>query len=570
MARKVTGKVTTSQFRRTQKNGDIYVYERTLLYNPEKGYTEQIASKLLGKIPAGGTELEPTRPRSSSKSTAVRKTIGAMDILEWVGRESGIDDDLLASTDRGMAQKIMSVARYWTANPGGTIPRIEEWQIDHRMPYGDGLSADMCYDLMASIGMGASVQQNYFAARASRMPSKTSVAVDSTTISSYSEHLNDVRYGYNKSGDGLATLKVMTLFCTETRQPIAFMRQPGNIPDVISVMNTVKQLDTFGMEKPLVVMDGGFFSEDNILFLIKEKTKFLMKGQLDGRWILPELEKVLCELSLPSHTSPHHPGVYGTTVTAMHGFHWIRQRNRGTAAKGETVTETHRVYLHFFLDCNRQRIDRTAFLQQVQRVKDQLDSGIETNQMSRREQNIAKKYLNARNTRGGMKISINDEECLKEMKYYGQFCLVSNSKMDTFEALDNYILREKTEECFRIDKQYNDAMRTRSKGTFALEGRLFCQFVAMGYEQFLYSKIQEIKSVLAVKTKDPAHDTSKNLKAEKELLNWLNKMSLVKILDWFDARQETTVDTKFGKKRWKTEIIERDKLFLKYLGVTQN
>ncbi len=169
-----------------------------------------------------------------------------------------------------------------------------------------------------------------------------------------------------------------------------------------------------------------------------------------------------------------------------------------------------------------------------------------------------------------MKISVNDDACLKEMKYYGHFCLVSNSRMDTFEALENYMLREKTEECFRIDKQYNDAARTRSKGTFALEGRLFCQFVAMGYEQFLYGRIRHMESILAIKTKDPAHDTSKNLKAEKALLNWINKMSLIKILDRFDARQETTVDTKFGRKRWKTEIIERDKLFLKYLGVIKD
>lgn len=51
-----------------------------------------------------------------------------------------------------------------------------------------------------------------------------------------------------------------------------------------------------------------------------------------------------------------------------------------------------------------------------------------------------------------------------------------------------------------------------------------------------------MKSMLAVKTKDPVHDASKTLKAKKALLNWLNKMSLAKILDWFDARQETTVD----------------------------
>lgn len=348
------------------------------------------------------------------------------------------------------------------------------------------------------------------------------------------------------------------------------MRQPGNIPDVISVTNAVKQLDTFDMEKPLVVMDGGFFSESNILFLMKENTKFLMRGQLDGNWILPELERVLGELSLPSHTCSNHPDMYGTTTTIMHTFRRVRQRNRNGATKGDTVEETHRVYLHFFLDSNRQRIEKTEFLHQVQLVKEQLESGIEKSRLSKAEQNISKKFLTQKATRGGVKIAINDEACLKEMKYYGLFCLVSNSKMETFEALDNYILREKTEECFRVDKHYNDALRTRSKGMFALEGRLFCQFVAMGYEQFLYDKIRKMKSMLAIKTKDPMHDTSKNLNAEKALLNWLNKTSMVKILDWFDARQETSVNTKFGRTRWTTEIIERDKLFLQYLGVIKN
>ena len=52
--------------------------------------------------------MKPTRPRGGSvvrdtaNPHATRKTIGAMDILEWVGHESGIDDDLLASADRGM------------------------------------------------------------------------------------------------------------------------------------------------------------------------------------------------------------------------------------------------------------------------------------------------------------------------------------------------------------------------------------------------------------------------------------------------------------------------------------
>ncbi len=36
--------------------------------------------------------------------SAGRKTVGAMDILEWAGRESGIDEDMLTSEVLGDAQ----------------------------------------------------------------------------------------------------------------------------------------------------------------------------------------------------------------------------------------------------------------------------------------------------------------------------------------------------------------------------------------------------------------------------------------------------------------------------------
>lgn len=113
---------------------------------------------------------------------------------------------------------------------------------------------------MHDIGHDISISQNYFLSRAGRASTGASVAVDTTTISSYSENLNDVRFGYNKDGNGLATVKLLTLFATgdEYQQPITFSRQPGNIPDVISVLNVLKQMSVLGLEKPLIVLDGGF------------------------------------------------------------------------------------------------------------------------------------------------------------------------------------------------------------------------------------------------------------------------------------------------------------------------
>ena len=566
MPRKASGEPKTKRIERTQDNGDIYVYEVTTLYNPAKRYNEHVSSTLIGRIPYGETEIVPTRPKRSSKkpiSEANRLNVGVTDILSWIGKQSGIDKDIYDSTDKGTAQKILSIAWFWMANSDRTIRRIEEWQINHRVPYAEGLSEDTCYLLMKQLGQDVSVSQKYFQNRAAHASTKASVAVDTTTISSYSENLNDIRHGFNKDGSGLATVKLLTLFSLKDHQPIAFMRQPGNIPDVISVLNALKQLSVLGMSKPLVVLDGGFFSDENIFTFMKKHTKFLMRGTLDGRWIRPELDSVMDTFETPSNVCPYDSNVYGTSCSIVLQFNSERKYTRNGISKGDIVSEEHRLYLHFYLNVDKARIEKAALLDEIKAVKQQLEQGVDASLLGKAEQNIVEKYLKISRS----SISMNDDAILKDTRYYGYFMLLSNNKMDTFEALREYRLREKTEEGFRIDKQYNDAHVTRSKTTTSLEGRFFCQFVACGYEEFFQDAINRLKESLAVPNGDPVHDNSDTFKKEKALLNWLNKMSIAKLFDWFDAVQETTVASKIGKNRWKTETIERDRLFLRKLGV---
>lgn len=455
------------------------------------------------------------------------------------------------------------------ANPDKTVRRIEEWQISHMLPYENGLSEDSCYELMKYLGQDISASQSYFLRRASHASSKASVAVDSTTISSYSECLNDVRFGYNKDGNGLATVKLLTLYSLSDHQPIAFSRQPGNIPDVISVMNTLKQLSVLGMDKPLLVLDGGFFSESNILRFIQDHTKFLMRGKLDVKWILPEFQNVISALEKPSNACPDDPYIYGTSVRIDHTFSTERKRTRRDIHKGKIITEDHRLYLSFFRDTEKARIDRAVLMDNIQNVRQQLLNGVNEALLSREEKRIAKRFLNIKRRKNGLSVTLDDDAILEETLYYGCFVLVSNQKMDTFSALREYRLREKTEEGFRLDKQHNDAHVTRAKTTASLEGRFFCQFVAYGYESFFQNRLRELKSKLAVPTGDQVHDNSDTFRKEKALLKWLNGMSVAKLFDWFDATQETTVSTNMGKARWRTETIARDRLFLAKLGVLQ-
>ena len=119
MSRSASKEIKTSIIHQKQKNGDIYVLERKRVFDPEKGYTKIVSSKLIGKIPNGSREMVPTRPKKKNKKndetddfashdehlTASRIKTGMMNIIDHIGKESGIDDGVYNNTDLGTAQR---------------------------------------------------------------------------------------------------------------------------------------------------------------------------------------------------------------------------------------------------------------------------------------------------------------------------------------------------------------------------------------------------------------------------------------------------------------------------------
>lgn len=220
MYRPVSGAIKTSLVKAKQKNGDIYVLERKSVYDPQKGYTRSLGTHLVGKIPAGQTEMIPTRPKrqktQNSSIQASRQRIGLTCILQWVGKQSGIDEDLLAATDVATAQKILTLAQYWLTNGSHSLPHLEKWQMTHLTPYPQGISESTYHRLFEDLGRDEGVQQRYFKNRAQRLDEAPSIAFDSTTVSTYSKHQIDARQGFNKAEDGLDTIKLLTLYSVKT------------------------------------------------------------------------------------------------------------------------------------------------------------------------------------------------------------------------------------------------------------------------------------------------------------------------------------------------------------------
>jgi hypothetical protein len=250
------------------------------------------------------------------------------------------------------------------------------------------------------------------------------------------------------------------------------------------------------MEKPLPVMDAGFYSEDSMSAPVRSHLKFLIAGKIGVNWIESVFEANLDSMQQLSDCCPFYSGIYGRTITTTHDFQWVRKRSRGNKTKGAAVTEGHRIYLHLFLNKAKAEYEAAALSNEIRTVQKRLISGEE--QLSSDEKRTAEKYLVTGNTRGGLSVSFNEDAFKEAIRFAGCFVLVSNSPMDAFDALQTYRRREKIEEHFRAEKQYVDGNRTGKWYPESLNGRFFCRFAALCYHEYPHKAISNIK-------KSPCH-----------------------------------------------------------------
>ena len=187
--------------------------------------------------------------------------------------------------------------------------------------------------------------------------------------------------------------------------------------------------------------------------------------------------------------------------------------------------------------------------------------------LPRSAQNKTAKYLHIRRWGKTIHISFNEAACREAKKHHGFFALVSNCEKDSFECLRKYRKRETIESFFESVKQRADGTRVRVWDTDTLRGRMFVQFVALCYYEYLSNEIRNMKKLLGVKNGDPTHDTVANLSLEKKLKGWLDNSPIYLVLQWFDTVEGVKVSSKLISKRWTTEITARDRMFLEKLGV---
>lgn len=607
MPRPVSGKTTVYRYKVPKKNGYSYVYERTERYDPELKRMVKIGGvTLLGKVKDDDPQqtLLRTRPKKSSslkkgaadnsvsadkprqetsdKSAGPRKAeeapriekasrqrVGAHRILDFIAEKTGIEKDICSLLDKGTAEKLISCARFLVCSANEPLARVRTWQLTHPIPYEEGLSRDICHRLTQDLGTNETFRQQLFQLRFDRQPpDEIVVAVDGSTVSTYSENQISARYGFNKADDGLPTIKWLDLYASRTHEPLAFSLQPGNVPDVISIHNTLEQLKAvIGGRKIILVSDNGFYSDANAYELIKSEYDFISRVEVSTKWVRERLDRERQRLESSSLCMDSEGYVVGITKRVFHTFY-------GKADNDCPPPSVRKIcYLHFYLDISKRSRMSAEFNTMLKGIREQLEAGYPVDSLDRKAKKVIDDFLEISCEGDNIRVRYNEEAISKAKADFGIFSLLTygTSPMlsDTTRTFKEYISREHIEDHFRAEKNSIDGNHVRSWYGENYMGKVTIQFVALCYEECLWSEIGRVKQALRqdiANSRKSGKDKTVAGKKQK-LLTWLNSMSLHELLSWYDAIENTEVSTQIRSVRWSTEIIERDRLFLDMLGV---
>ncbi|NQT57648.1 MAG: transposase, partial [Bacteroidetes bacterium] len=131
------------------------------------------------------------------------------------------------------------------------------------------------------------------------------------------------------------------LFGETSNLPFYYRKLPGNIPDVKTLKNLIADMDFLDFGKVKLVMDRGFYSEDNVNALYHNHLKFLLATKVSLKFVRRELDLVRNTI----RTRANYNALYQLhTHTAMISWNYTQER----PYKGDVIKDTRRMYLHIY------------------------------------------------------------------------------------------------------------------------------------------------------------------------------------------------------------------------------
>lgn len=446
-------------------NGRTYVYENVTIWNKEtKKYIHQ--RKCIGHLGADGKEILPNRKKgdgakqsSSPASTQSEnkcsvRTVGTYALLDHVAQETGLRKVLRRTFPADW--RAMLTCAYFLASEGKALCHTEKWSQRNRSPLDAPLSSQRISELLPRIHPG--MQQDFFRLWSAAIKCDEYYAMDITSISSYSETLPFVRYGYNRDGEKLPQMNLLMLTGERTHLPISYRVMPGSIKDVNALKESLAMIELAKTGKMHVVTDKGFYSKENINALYNSRYRFIVGVPFTSSIAKDTVEE------------------FRNTIRDHKNYCRVLDDDLYAATK-MFKWEGHRCYLHIYHDSLKAELANKRFDRELLACYEELKQG----NLVRNHTDYYKQFFFVKDTpKRGRKVEYNEEAIQKhKINTLGWFVLITNDIKEASQALTIYRQKDAVEKGFDDLKNDLDMKRLRIHSEAAVDGRLFLQFLAL-------------------------------------------------------------------------------------------
>jgi transposase len=315
--------------------------------------------------------------------------------------------------------------------------------------------------IFARIGQPA--LERFFTARIKRA-SGSYWFMNTTSILSYLQLLERVRWGKSKDGVLLPQINLAVVKDAGTGAPLAFKDLPGNIPDVTQVKALLTGFARYGAGRMKLCMDRGFYSKANIDALMGAHEKFLIGVSTSISYVATAFR---------DHTEQVRDWRHHDTSRRLYGMcidhPWKFEQTHPYADDEHAVK---RSYLHIFFDPTR----AISQLEDFDKLLQILDTELATSQLNPAHETFYRRWCRQTGSRWE-----GDEQAIQaERDRHGWFTLLSNdATLTCWEALDVYRSQDQIEKAFNDVKDRLDIRTSGVHNQETVTGKLFTMFVAL-------------------------------------------------------------------------------------------
>ena len=153
---------------------------------------------------------------------------------------------------------------------GHALYRAESWLSQREFPEawrGPLVSESSVHSFVARIGADTGRREAFLERWAGRHKSGAAVLYDATSVSSHSLSLDLAEWGYNRDDELLPQVN-FSLAAAPDGTPLFYRVLPGSIPDVRTLAATLRIARDYGVEKPCLSLDRGYYSGANLRDLL--------------------------------------------------------------------------------------------------------------------------------------------------------------------------------------------------------------------------------------------------------------------------------------------------------------